>query len=258
MRRFVLGVVGAMAAGLLAAEPLFAFSFSVEPARIELTIPAGKQRGKTVRVNNARADAPIHVKIYAQDVIFLPDGTNDFPAPGSTAWSCAKWVRAIPQELDIPAGKSQDVRISIAVPEGMQGGYYAMVFFETHPSYVEKGIGINFRIGALTQVTIPNTEMYQAKLADMTFPKMTETQIEIFNEGNVLIRPKGKVKIFNAAKKKVAQVEFNPMRLGILPKSLRKFPTALGTLAPGAYQLKAEIDYGTRYLLVGERQFEIK
>ncbi|MBI3322034.1 MAG: hypothetical protein HYZ91_07200 [Candidatus Omnitrophica bacterium] len=235
-----------------------AFSFSVEPSRVELAIPAGKSRGKTIRVNNSRTDKPLHLKLYIQDVMFLPDGTSDFPPPGSTAWSCANWIKVIPEELDIAPGSSQEVRISATVPAGAQGGYYAMVFFETGPSYAEEGLGVSFRIGALTQVTVPNTEVYQAKLADLSIADPAQISADLFNEGNVLIRPKGKAKVFDAQGKRVAQIEFNPDRLGVLPKTLRKFQVGLGSSLPsGSYRVKLEIDYGAPYLLVGERAFQV-
>ena len=236
----------------------WAFSFSVEPARIELEAPPGKQRGKTVRIDNSKSDQPLHIKIYAQDVIFLPDGTSEFPAMGSTSWSCTRWVTAVPEEVDIPAGKIREVRVSVAAPEGVKGGYYAMVFFESSPSYLEKGVGINFRIGALTQVTIPNTQVYQAKLADLSMGARRDLQLTLFNEGNVLVRPKGRVKVFNARREKIAQLEFNPQRLGVLPKTARMFHTTVGNLAAGDYHLRAEIDYGSRYLVVGELDAHIE
>ena len=237
-------------------ESAHAFSFSVEPSRIELSVPAGKQRGKTVRVSS-RSDRPVHLKMYVQDVVFLPDGTSDFPAPGSTAWSCAKWITIIPDELDIPPGKTQEVRVSVAVPPETRGGSYAMVFFESGPSYTEKGLGVNFRIGALTQVTVPNTEVYQAKLADLSVDSSRDVRVELFNEGNALIRPNGQLKVFDARNKKVWQQAFNIDRLGVLPKSPRSFHTTLGPLPKGSYRLKVEIDYGAKYLLGGERAFEI-
>ena len=59
---------------LLAEVPLVeAFGFSVEPARVELSIPAGKRRGKSVTVNNAKSDQSLHIKIYVSDVVYLPD-----------------------------------------------------------------------------------------------------------------------------------------------------------------------------------------
>ena len=235
-----------------------AFNFSVEPSRIELSVPAGKQRGKTVRVNNKRLDQLTHIKVYVRDVVLLPDGTNDFPPSGSTAWSCANWVKVVPEEFDISPGKFSEVRVSIAVPEGMQGGYYAMLFFETTPSYVEKGIGVNFRIGAFVQVTIPGTEIRQARLADMVVPNPRSTELHIFNDGNVLVRPKGKLRVSDAQGKRIAQIEINPDNLGILPKTLRKFPMTLDVLPRGTYLLRAEIDYGSSSLLVGEREVTVQ
>lgn len=235
-----------------------AYAFSIDPARIELSIPPGRQKGKTIVADNSKSDQPLHLKIYLQDVMFLPDGTNDFPPAGSTAWSCANWVQVIPEEVDVPAGKTKSVRVSISVPQEAKGGYYAMLFLESTPTYIE-GLGINFRLGAIVDVTVANTEVRQARLANIAFAKPKQIQVDIFNEGNVLIRPKGKVKILDAQGKKIRQLDFNTQRLGILPKTLRKFSLELDTaLTKGKYSLKPEVDYGTKYLLVGELPFEIE
>lgn len=235
-----------------------AFSFSVEPSRVEISVPAGKTRGKTVRVKNLVEDSSTHLKVYFQDVIFKPDGSNDFPEPGSTAWSCAKWLQVVPQEVDLGPGKFEDVRLSVSVPEGSTGGHYAMVFFETSAPYYEQGLGVNFRIGAIVQVTVPDTEVYQAKLADIRIASPKDFQVDIFNDGNLLVRPKGKVKVFNEQSKRVAQWDFNTQTLGILPKSLRTFHITPAALSAGSYRLKVEIDYGSRYLLVGEKPFTVQ
>jgi len=233
-------------------------AFSIEPSRIELDISAGKQKGKTVIIDNSKSDEPLHIKVYAQDIMYLPDGTNDFLAPGTTEWSCANWIKAIPEELDIPPGKTQAVRLSLAVPEQARGGYYAMVFFESGPTMVQ-GLGINFRIGALLDLTVSGTEYRKAELADISFIKPRKIEIDIFNEGNILMRPKGVIKILNAQGRKIKQFDFNPPRLGVLPKSLRKFYSELPeALAAGTYRIKAEIDYGTKYLLVAELPIEIR
>lgn len=227
-------------------------AFSIEPARIELSMPAGRQRGRMVTIDNSKSDEPLHLKIYVEDIIFLPDGTHDFLAAGSTEWSCAKWVKIIPEEIDIPAGRAQSVRINVSLPEGAKGGYYAIVFFESIPTYIE-GLGINFRLGGLLEVTVTDTEIRQAKLANLSFIKPTQIAVDIFNEGNVLIRPKGRIKILDSRKRKIKQLDFNAQRLGILPKTLRKFYLDLEEpLGKGDYHLKAEIDFGIKYLLVGE------
>ncbi len=250
-RLLVWSLLIALVAGL--PVPAWAFSFSVEPARVQLAVPAGKRRGTTVTVDNSKADQPVHLRVSVHDVVYLPDGTNDFPPPGSTAWSCATWLRVTPEELDIPAGTTAEVRVSAVAPPDAAGGYYAVIFFETTPSYAAQGIGINFRLGALTEVVIPNTARAQAKLARLAFQPPREIRVEIFNEGNVLVRPTGKIKIFDAQNKSVAKLEFNPDRLGVLPKTLRAFVATLEQPLPkGTYHLRTELDYGTKYLLAGE------
>ena len=248
--------IGAVLA-VLSARPaeVTAFDFSIEPARVELAVPAGKRRGKTVVINNSKSDHATHLTVYVRDVLYLPDGTHDFPPPGSTEWSCASWLQATPTELDVPAGQMGEVRISALAPADAVGGHYAIVFFETAPAYEQGSIGVNFRVGALVEVLVPGTEVQAAKLANLSFlpPKMI--QADVFNEGNALIRPKGKIKIFDGANQRVAQITFNPNRLGVLPKTLRTFPTTLETpLTSGTYRVRAELDYGTKQLLVGELQ----
>jgi hypothetical protein len=258
-RRLVGALLILAGALLLRPDAAAAFSFSVEPSRIELTVPEGRQRGKTVRIRNVRSDRSIHLKAYVQDIVFLPDGTNDFPPPGSTERSCASWIKLVPDELDVPPGRIGEVRVTAAAPAGASGGYYAMVFFETGPSYTEKGLGVNFRIGALTEVLIPDTQRHAARLASLEVAPPGRVTVGIFNDSNVLIRPTGKLKLFNAAGKRLAQVEFNAQRVGVLPDSLRTFETTLEPLGrPGSYRVRAEIDYGSRYLLVGERPFVIE
>lgn len=251
---------GLAAVGIvLAAVPsVWAFGFSVEPAKVHVSVPAGKRRGQTLSVRNAKPDASVHLTIYVRDVIFLPDGTHEFPPPGSTDWSCANWIEVVPRELEIPANSSRDVRVSVTVPEGARGGHYAMIFFETGPSYTEQGIGVNFRVGALVEAVVPGTEQYDAKLKDLFFVAPTEVLTALFNDGNVLIRPAGFIKVFDASGKKIQQVQMNPHNLGVLPKTLRSFSAELEEPLPkGSYQLKAEVDYGARTLIVGERAFEV-
>lgn len=229
------------------------FSFSIEPARVELTIPAGRQKGKTIMLDNSKGDTPLHIKIYLQDLNYLSDGTSDFLPPGSTEWSCADWVKVVPAEVDIPAGKIKNVRVSIEVPDGVKGGGYSTLFFEAGMPGPNKGIGINFRMGVMVLVTVQGTEVYQAKLSDFVFNKPEDIEVSIFNQGNVLVRPNGEVKFINSKGKRVKSLDLNPRKLGILPSTVRKFGVKLDSKLPaGKYTLKTEIDFGQDYLLVGE------
>jgi len=229
------------------------FAFSIEPARVELTIPAGRQKGKTIMLDNSQGDTPLHIKIYPQDLNYLPDGTSDFLPAGSTEWSCSEWIKVVPDEIDVPAGKIKNVRVSIEVPKGVDGGRYSTLFFEAGMPSSSKGIGINFRMGVMVLVTVRGTEVYQAKLSDFVFNKPEDIEVSIFNESNVLVRPNGEVKFINSKGKRVKSLDLNPNKLGILPSTVRKFAVKLDSKLPaGKYTLKTEIDFGQDFLLVGE------
>ena len=243
---------------VLSASDAWAFGFSVEPSRVQVAVPAGKRRGQTLTVKNARKDSAIHLTVYVLDVVFLPDGTQEFPPSGSTEWSCAHWVQFTPAELNIPPNSTQEVRVSVTAPPEATGGHYAMLFFESGPSYDEKGIGVNFRVGALVEAVVPGTEQYDAALKALTMTPPATIEADIFNGVNDLIRPGGRTKIFEAGGRKIRDVAFNPNALSVLPKTLRRLTTTLQEpLTSGAYQVRVEIDYGARTLIVGERSAEV-
>jgi len=259
MRRRVRAALAALALAALPATEALAFGFNVEPARVEVSVPAGARRGQTLRVRNRKSEAPIHLKVYVSDVIYLADGTHEFPPAGSTEWSCAKWIQVVPSELEIPPEAARDVRVSVAAPPDAAGGHYAIVFFETGPSFEGEGIGVNFRVGALVEAVVPKTERYEARLLKLAFDPATGIQAEVFNDGNLLIRPKGKIKVYDIGGRKVRELEFNASRLGILPKALRAISTKLvEPLSRGTYRVKAEIDYGARTLIIGELPAEVR
>ncbi len=236
------------------------YAFSIDPARIELSISPGRQKGAMVTVDNSQSEEPLHIKVYVRDIMYLPSGDYDFPQAASTSWSCADWIKMVPEEIDILPKRKGSVRISVAVPADAKGGYYAVVFFESSPSYTAEGLGINFRIGALVDITVANTESKKAELTNISFIEPKNIEVDIFNQGNVLLRPRGKIKILDGqGKKRIRQLDFNPQAQSILPNTLRKFYIELdGPLSVGTYRVKAEIDYGTKYLLVGELPFDVR
>lgn len=236
------------------------FPFAVEPSRLEFSVPAGGKRSKSITIDNTRGDGPVHVKIYAQDVTILPDGTSDYLPAGSTEWSCTNWIKVVPSEIDVPLGKEKAVRVSVDTPQGIKGGRYAVLFFEQGglPGPI-KGVSVNLRVGILIGVKVPGTEIYKARLADLSFNKPRTVEVNVFNEGNVLIRPEGKIKVINARGKRVASIGLNTKKMGILPQNARKLEVALDDSLPaGKYTLKAEVDFGADYLLVGELPIDIE
>ncbi len=246
----------------------YAVNLNIDPPRVELSIKPGEEKhGYIVITNSDPSGDAAHVRVYVQDLVYLPDGSNDFLPENSTPWSLSEWIKVGPTEFDIPAGKQEMVRFVMNVPEGASGGHYGVVFFETGvaPSKVkEVGASVNIRLGTIILVTVEGTQTYKAKLKgiSVTGPDeegSMEASYTVFNEGNILIRPKGMLKIIDAKKNQIDEIDVNKDKSGVLPQTSRRFSLKYTkTLPAGTYFAQVMLDYGGDVLLGGQTSFTIK
>lgn len=248
-------------------KPAEAIKLNIDPPRIEFSVKAGKTANGLVTISNEETDLPLHMKVYLQDLIYLPDGTNDFVLPGSTPWSCAKWIKIRPVEFELPPGESQKVRFNISIPPDTKGGRYAIIFFEASPVLVpgKRGasVDVNIRMGTIVMLTVPDTIFYKAKLTNFEVfesdgKDFSKIAVSIYNEGNTLIRPIGKIKIEDENGKKIDEIDFNPKGGGVLPKTGREFIVEYKKPAlEGKYNAVITIDYGGEVLIGGQSKFTV-
>lgn len=244
-----------------------AIKLNIDPPRIEFSLKAGKTANSLVEVTNGEADVPLHMKVYIQDLIYLPDGTNDFVEPGTTPWSCAKWIKIRPVEFEIGPNQSQKVRFSIATPLGAKGGHYAIIFFEASPALIagKRGasVDVSIRMGTIVMLTVPDTVFYKAKLtnfevSDSDDKDFSKIAVSVYNEGNALIRPIGKIKIEDESGNKIDEIDFNPKGGGVLPKTGREFAIKYKKpVSDGKYNAVITIDYGGEVLIGGQSKFTV-
>ena len=246
--------------------PAYAMKMNIDPARAEIMVKPGEEKMGSINILNYDETNPIHVKAYVRDLVYLPDGSNDFLNPGATPWSLASWMKIGPTEFDIPAGKQQAVRYMISVPKEAKGGRYGVIFFETVPSpseYKQVGATVNFRLGTVVLVTVDNTSAIKAKLTKMSVkPPAKDDPIEIFwtvdNKSNILIRPFGTAKIIDASKKEIAKLDLNKLKEGIFPNTTRQFSIQYKEkLSKGDYFVQIVLDYGGDVLLGGQSKFSM-
>lgn len=245
----------------------WAMKMNIDPARVEISVKAGEEKSGTVTVLNYDETGSMRVKAYVQDLVYLPDGSNDFLAPGSTPWSLGSWIKIGPTEFEIPAGKQEAVRYIISVPKDAKGGRYGIIFFETitPPSQAkEVGATVNVRLGSILLVTVEGTKTIKAKLTGMSTGTEKDKAFGIYwtvyNDSNVLVRPFGTVKIIDSVKKEVAAIDVNKEKSGVLPKTSRKFTAYYkdaAKLPKGEYYAQIVLDYGGDALLGGQSKFKI-
>jgi len=246
----------------------YAFRMNTDSPRVEMSVDPGKGQSGYISIFNYDEEETIRVKAYINDLIYLPDGSNDFLPAGVTPWSVADWLKIAPTEFNIPPKGEAKVRYRTDVPKGVEGGRYGVVFFETSPSLKElkdkTGATINVRIGSIFLITVKGTERYNTELEDLAVGKPDENGVfeiscNIKNNGNVIIRPNGPVKIIDSSKSEIAELKLNEEKSGVLPGTSRQFSVKYdkGKIAPGEYFAQVVLDYGGETLLGGQVAFNV-
>ncbi len=249
--------------------PACAFKMNIDPPRNEIFANPGEEKGGYITVFNQGEDKSIHVKAYINDLVYLPDGSNDFLPEGTTPWSAADWLKIGPTEFDVPPQDEVKVRYIVNIPEGVKGAKYGVVFFEALPAFEElkdrTGAAINIRLGSMFLITAKGTEKYDAELEDIKVGKpdkdgVFEIYCTVKNNGNVLIRPNGPIKIMDASETEIAELELNAQKSGVFPETSRRFSVKYDRdkLVPGEYFVQAVLDYGGETYLGGQIGFTVK
>lgn len=268
MKRFKILILVLMIIGISAGVS-HAMKMNIDPARIEIVIKPGEEKAGVVTVLNYDETNPIRVKAYVQDLVYLPDGSNDFLTPGSTPWSFNDWIKIGPTEFDIAPGKQQAVRYMISAPRDVRGGRYGVIFFETAapPSQIkEVGATVNVRLGTVLLVSVEGTSIVKAKLKELLVKKSEkgkglEASWTVSNDSNILVRPFGTLKIIDEDKKEIATIDVNKEKAGIFPGTNRKFTAQykdVDKLSKGNYYVQLVLDYAGESLLGGQVQFKIE
>ncbi|MBN1354372.1 MAG: hypothetical protein JW994_06865 [Candidatus Omnitrophica bacterium] len=278
---FILGFIGflrrkAVVSATLAFFILFfteynayAFKINIDPPRVEVNIAAGTEEGGTISVFNYAEYETMHVKVYVNDLVYLPDGSNDFLPEGTTPWSISDWIKVGPTEFDLLPSEETKVRYVVNIPQNAKGGRYGVVFFEVSPPLEDfkgkSGATINIRLGSIFLLTAKGTEKYDGELQDLkvdTPDKNGEFDVlcTIKNNGNVLIRPVGTVKIIDSSKAELYELKLNQGKTGVLPDTNKQFLTRYTgkKLSPGEYVAQAIIDFGGKDYLGGQTTFKIE
>mgnify|MGYP001559914052 CR=1 FL=1 len=240
-----------------------AFQFNVDPPKLILNVKPGEKKSGYIRITNTSAKGATHIKAYSLDLIYLPDGSNDFVPLGSTPWSIGSWLKINPDEFDIPPGGEKTVRVQVDVPPEAKGGYYGVVFFENYSPYSAKKnqstLTIGVRIGTIILVESADTAVYEARFDAVSVVKKDnnyQLQCAVQNLGNILIRPFGTAQISDDKNNVVQTNKINPNKEGIFPRTTRKLSmNCSGPLKEGRYLARVLLDYGADTLLGGQTSF---
>ncbi|HEY4963119.1 MAG TPA: hypothetical protein VIH90_00295 [Candidatus Saccharimonadales bacterium] len=238
----------------------------VSPVRSDITIKSGTSLVQNIIVTNVQT-APAQLQAIINDFSASSDESGN-PAilvngnQYAPTNSLKRFVEPIPGIINVPAGQSVTVPVTINVPANAAGGgYYGLVRFSpaNSASSPTKNLSLAGSVGSLILLTVPGNIVnklsitsFDARVNDMPktlyfSSKGIDSVIRFQNEGNIQEQPFGKIILKNHSGKELYSTEVNNTspRSNVLPNSIRKFTIPLqhvGTF--GIYTIEGNFGYG--------------
>jgi hypothetical protein len=259
-RRSILTALGLAIATLI---PLSAntagLGLEVTPGKLEISVPGGASYNVPISVRNSSFDQ-LHVQASMVDFGVGPDGSYQFQKVGTREYSLLKWAAIRPREFDLKPGDSQQVQLTIQVPQANLSGEYAgIVFFQTRPSrHAGEAVAFSVRVAAKIYETIPGTVQTNGaitKMISVANPRGQIYRVTFKNTGNAHTYVRGQLAVQQGSTV-VEQLNLADGQLverggdRVLEVTGKKLP-------PGTYQAIATVDYGGKTETGGAIAFEV-
>lgn len=235
---------------------------TISPAFKEITLEQGQLTAtyEIEIINNA--DTEIGFGLIAVDFKSL-DETGGIAFIGPTGgdlvqkYGIAKWVKVHTPTVELPPKGRQKVTVEVQnLPDLSPGGHYGALLIEALSA--ETGDEIRARVSlrqtltSLLFVKKVGGERYDISLNETVFAKNwwklpKKINLRFYNAGNVYVVPRGRVELYDPAKRLVADASINTDSLKVLPETYRQIPVNMSGLArawlPGTYTLKVMYRY---------------
>lgn len=217
---------------LLLFSLLFLASFSyanlvIQPQRIESKVnPNVPIKGSYTVKNNYNGDITVDITAVMN---------TEWSYKGNSNIPLDSWLKITPSRVHIKQGETRTVLFTIIPVENMQGSIVAQVTFKVNPP--------NSFVNVLTTLPIHiimnGTEKINYSIDSITIDEKTKKiNFGVKNESNIIIKPVGKVDIYEG-KKKIKSIGFSET-LSTYPENINNYFVDLPSeLIGGKY--KAEV-----------------
>jgi len=237
--------------------------FGISPIRAEHTGKPGESFTEIFQIRN-NATHPIRIKVYTENWTMKDDGVPEFIGAVPTSYSCRDWIKVNPQDFRLMPEEVKTVRYTVGIPADIApAGYHASVSFETVPDAgsprTSSGVVFTGKIAAVVYVKVGRVSI-EGDVIDMKFGQKAGSPAIVLvlkNPGKTHFRTKGRVEIFDAADKRIADLEV-PDEV-VLPEKTREVACLLSKiLEPGEYRALCRLDIGRPEILEMEKALKVE
>lgn len=253
MKKRLFFLIGLALAFLFCSQAAFAIEVvRIDKAKIRLSIPVGQKKVGVITVENPSAE-PKTVKVYLEDWIYVSpfDGSKEFRPAGSTGFSCADWITISPSELTLAPFAKQKINYTVNVPSGVEGGHYAILFFEGllgRPESEGVGVSVAVRMGTIFYIEAAGSVKKDVSMSGFSLKKESEKsplkiELGLKNQGNVDVTAGGNFNLIDKKGMVFARGEFS--NVYTLPGDSAVLSASWSLPVPkGVYDLILTLDLG--------------
>lgn len=223
---------------------------TISPLKFELEAKKGETLIKEVTLSNS-SGSKVSIKSAAKDFVAADEkGKPRFVSEKQSPWSMSHWIKVKPSRFELQPGERKKVKVAIKVPKDAEpGGHYAAALFSSAPSKAGQ-TGIVAQLGSLILLKVPGKIIEKGRIASLIVPRLIESgpidiKLRFKNEGNVHIRPKGKLKIWRPRGQTLTELVVGGEN--VLPKSTRLFAARWKKVPSwGIFMVQGELKYGAK------------
>lgn len=230
----------------LGGKPAQALIF--QPALLEYEADPGSLILETIRMENDKSTTETYYTVYQDFTVEDETGATQFLEPGELAavGSLAAWFAPM-EPITLEPGEVREVELAIVVPPDAEPGSHfgAALFFDQNPEIVGNAVGVGSKTGPVVLVRVSGDVVEDMELLEFKLDPEdkkwhnrppVDFVIRTKNNGTVHENPRGMITV-SGWWPKSEQVDANPLKLKVLPGSIRRIETTweTGDLLEGGF-----------------------
>ena len=199
--KIIAGIFMGLAALVLLTSPALA-QIAISPGSMDMLVPEGSHALPSITVSND-SDKPMDFEVKLAGYGQGTSGSTEVLEPDTNPLSGVSYVSFDPAEFALEPGESQEIKLTVSIPQGIDGGRYAVVLVIATPGG-DQPITTISRMGILVKLTVAGSQLVQQGSIEFIGSEPVESgepipiKVTYANEGNVHYEVQSSITIFDA------------------------------------------------------------